>query len=303
MLISVIIPVYNAEKTLRQCVDSILAQRFSSFEILLIDDGSRDGSAALCDKYGESNTHVRVFHKPNGGVSSARNVGLDNAQGDWICFIDSDDYVTSGFFEGVIDCRQDLLITDFYEDNNGKLYEIVKSDHIIYNEEQNITRYIREQISTNMVLRGPWGKFFRKDLIRSLRFNTEMKLGEDTCFVFDYLKNIRSLCVNPTSSYVIRKGLLPDSVKYKSSVDYAILSLGFVWEAFKRMERKHKVGSRCFYTFLGYYKLMCKHEWKHNLPRWYRNQQVHRIYNYVFGYQLTFINVKYRILRLASLFL
>lgn len=91
-LVTVIIPVYNAENTLARCVDSILAQTFTDFELLLIDDGSRDGSAALCDEYAKKDGRVRVFHKENGGVSSARNVGLDNAQGEWLCFCDSDDY-------------------------------------------------------------------------------------------------------------------------------------------------------------------------------------------------------------------
>lgn len=79
--ISIIVPVYNAEQTLRRCVDSILAQTFTDFELLLVDDGSTDGSGAICDEYAGIDGRVRVFHKPNGGVSSARNLGLDNAIG------------------------------------------------------------------------------------------------------------------------------------------------------------------------------------------------------------------------------
>ena len=93
--ISVIVPVYNVEKYLSRCIDSILAQTFTDFELLLIDDGSKDKSGEICDEYANKDNHVKVFHKENGGVSSARNLGLDNAQGEWITFVDSDDFVNS----------------------------------------------------------------------------------------------------------------------------------------------------------------------------------------------------------------
>ena len=91
--ISVIIPVYNAEATLRRCVDSVLSQTFTDYECLLIDDGSKDKSWEICDEYAAKDSRVRVFHKENGGVSSARNLGLDNATGEWIAFVDSDDWI------------------------------------------------------------------------------------------------------------------------------------------------------------------------------------------------------------------
>ena len=96
--ISVIVPVYNVEKYLHRCVDSILAQTFNDFELLLIDDGSKDKSGAICDEYAAKDSRVRVFHKENGGVSSARNLGLENAKGDWIIFIDSDDWIADDMF-------------------------------------------------------------------------------------------------------------------------------------------------------------------------------------------------------------
>ena len=84
--ISIIIPVYNSENTLRRCIDSVLNQTFTDFECLLIDDGSKDRSGEICDEYAQMDSRVRVFHKENGGVSSARNEGLDNARGEWITF-------------------------------------------------------------------------------------------------------------------------------------------------------------------------------------------------------------------------
>ena len=99
--ISVIVPVYQAERLLPQCVESVLGQTFSDWELLLVDDGSRDGSPALCDAYAAGDARVRVFHKPNGGVSSARNLGLEQARGQCIAFLDADDALVPaalGFF-------------------------------------------------------------------------------------------------------------------------------------------------------------------------------------------------------------
>lgn len=114
--ISVIVPVYKAEKYLHRCVDSILAQTFTDFEVLLIDDGSPDRSGEICDEYAQKDARVRVFHKKNGGVSSARNWGLDNAQGEWIAFVDSDDWVENHMLYSLIKDKldADVIICDFY---------------------------------------------------------------------------------------------------------------------------------------------------------------------------------------------
>ena len=92
-MISIIVPIYNAEQYLHRCIDSILAQSYIDFELLLIDDGSPDNCGAICDEYANQDSRVHVFHKENEGVSSARNLGMAHAQGDWITFIDADDYV------------------------------------------------------------------------------------------------------------------------------------------------------------------------------------------------------------------
>ena len=100
--ISVIVPVYNAEKSLCRCIDSILTQTYQDFELLLIDDGSKDSSGAICDSYVAKDSRIKVFHKPNGGVSSARNLGIDNAQGEWLTFVDADDYLSYDAYELIV---------------------------------------------------------------------------------------------------------------------------------------------------------------------------------------------------------
>ena len=96
-MVSVIVPVYNSSQYLHRCIDSILYQSFNDFEVLLIDDGSIDNSGEICDEYAVKDSRVRVFHKENGGVSSARNVGLGNAVGEWVTFVDSDDWIDQDF--------------------------------------------------------------------------------------------------------------------------------------------------------------------------------------------------------------
>lgn len=280
-LISVIVPVYNAENTLRQCVDSILGQEYRDFELLLIDDGSKDNSPAICDEYAAKDSRVIVFHKENAGVSAARNKGLEKASGKWITFIDSDDYISADYFHGVECSEQDLLITGFRDEIEEIVYENVTLSSRLYQCSEDVKELIRTQVSSSMVLRGPWGKFYRLEIIGNQFFNTNMKLGEDTCFVFDYLAKCKTIEVIVSSYYVIRRGTVPDAVKYQSSVEYAVRSLNYVWDSFKKMEDVHHVGKGCFYTFIGYYKLMCKHEWSQDKAKWYDNPDVKALYDYV----------------------
>lgn len=116
-MLSVIVPVYNAEKYLRRCVESILNQTFSDLELLLINDGSTDNSGAICDEYAEKDSRIQVFHKTNGGVSSTRNMGLVLAQGEWVTFVDADDWIETDTFEKVCKRLQeenaDICLYDF----------------------------------------------------------------------------------------------------------------------------------------------------------------------------------------------
>lgn len=124
-LISIIVPVYNAENTLNRCVDSILKQSFGDWELLLIDDGNTDKSGRICDQYSAIDKRIKVFHKENGGVSSARNMGLDYARGECITFVDSDDALTDSAFElNWNDISEDLIFFPFYFNYESGLSEL-----------------------------------------------------------------------------------------------------------------------------------------------------------------------------------
>lgn len=123
--LSIVVPIYGVEKYLRQCVDSILAQTFAYFEVLLIDDGSKDGCPGICDEYAVKDSRVRVIHKPNGGYGSAVNVGFDAADGEWIGIVEPDDWINANMYEvlmGRVDDEVDLVKANFaYCDGAGKI--------------------------------------------------------------------------------------------------------------------------------------------------------------------------------------
>ena len=183
--ISVIVPVYNVEQYLPRCIDSILAQTFTDFELLLIDDGSRDNSGKICDEYAEKDSRIRVFHKENGGVSSARNVGLDNTCGEYVSFIDSDDWIGPSFLQELITGQADLII-------GGKVNVGYKTGETRYKPNLYIKNDISEclqKVLLDDLFRVPWGKLYRKRIIdvHKLRFDSYMKIAEDTAFVQSFL--------------------------------------------------------------------------------------------------------------------
>lgn len=119
--ISVIVPVYNTEKYLHRCVDSILAQTYTDFELLLIDDGSTDGSGAICDELAQKDSRVRVFHQENGGVTSARKLGVKKSRGDYIYFVDSDDSIYNNALDVIYACmtdEYDLVVSNCIQDES-----------------------------------------------------------------------------------------------------------------------------------------------------------------------------------------
>lgn len=176
--ISVIVPVYKAENYLHRCVDSLLAQTFQDFEILLIDDGSPDRSGEICDEYAKKDKRVRVFHKKNGGVSSARNLGLDNARGEWICFVDSDDWVDKDTFAccGDYFCESDLI--RFSYTSVFSIDGCTVEKHILIKDVSK--EYYIAQLIEQKTYVAVWGALFKRELFTAeIRFDTSIAIGED----------------------------------------------------------------------------------------------------------------------------
>lgn len=278
--ISVIVPVYNTEKTLRECVDSILCQDYRNFELLLIDDGSKDKSPAICDEYALKDHRVKVYHKPNGGVSSARNYGIDYAQGEWITFIDADDYITQGYLNVVDKHDEDIIIKGYQKfDKEGVTSNMSLTDsRILLSLKVFLNQYI-----TDSLLRCPWAKFYKKSVIGDLRFLTEMKIGEDAWFVFNCLERCKSYAVVPNGEYMVRLAEQPDEVKYAISVDYAVQSLRYLQDAFDGLVNTHHIDKSLFLHYIGYFKRISKNDWGNDKQKWYGNKEVKALYTYVWS--------------------
>ena len=211
--ISVIVPIYNAEKYLHRCIDSILAQIFTDFELLLINDGSKDRSGAICDEYAVKDSRVRVFHKENGGVSSARNLGLDNAKGEWIAFCDADDYVLPTYlviYMGLSQNNPELCILGLIPDYS--ISEDYKITQTSFNYNVNVQDFLPLFYKCQMA-GSISNKLFNRFLIKEnqLRFNETFKYREDEDFLLRYMFYVRKVAATCKSGYVY---VVPKLSKY-----------------------------------------------------------------------------------------
>ena len=195
--ISIIVPVYNVKEYLHRCIDSILVQSYTNFELLLIDDGSPDNCGQICDEYAAKDSRVRVFHKENGGVSSARNLGLDNASGEWIAFVDSDDYVDVDYLAELV-AYTTLDNVDFVVTLNT-ISNYTKDNHIVLNHDDLILFSLYKFQDYGQ----PWGKLFRNEIIKkfSLRYNSQVHIVEDFIFVLYYLQEIDDIVLLTSDKY------------------------------------------------------------------------------------------------------
>ena len=190
MTLTIIIPAYNAEDTLTDAIESAL-NCFKNQEILIIDDGSKDTTGEICDRYENKYESVNVVHTENGGVSRARNLGIEKASGDYIIFMDADDRI---IYDGTLDIdaqmkEYDMLLFSFYERKmNGKLLNTYSF------EEKNIkkAKVLDAFLNNKYSFYGPWAKIYKKNIIlqNNLRFNVGQKYGEDVVFVLSYLSCI-----------------------------------------------------------------------------------------------------------------
>ena len=207
--ISIIIPVYNAEKYLRRCIDSVLSQSFTDFELILVDDGSKDKSPQICDEYASQDTRVRVIHKANGGVSAARNDGLDIAKGEYITFIDSDDWVEREYLETLSNYRDyDIVFFShrmIYEDGYTTEFKFEAKE----GDKQNIWEIVaslRKNAVGSNFYGYTWNKMFRRDIIEKykIRFIEGLRISEDEVYTLDYCTHAKSIKVLPLCLYNYR---------------------------------------------------------------------------------------------------
>lgn len=202
--ISVIVPVYKVEQYLPRCIDSILAQTFTDFELLLIDDGSPD-TRKICDEYAKKDGRIRVFHKKNGGVSSARNLGLDEVKGEWIAFCDSDDWVDSTWLKDFMNTENSDLIVQGFTINRDKTAP--KAEVTIAMKSKEYTRLDLDDFysySTQVGNTGYiWCRLFKHNFIKiyNIKFNTNYTLCEDEEFITHYTQYISCISTIAVANY------------------------------------------------------------------------------------------------------
>lgn len=252
--ISIIVPVYRVEKYLSQCIESIITQTYTNFELLLIDDGSPDLSGKICDEYAEKDRRVRVYHKTNSGVSDTRNVGLKKARGEWILFVDSDDWLSSQCLEtcsnAMADSQLDLLQFGYQR--------VCDDGQVLFSSKEHTEKlFIPDYIKEKKMLVTPWGNIFKRSIIAeyNIRFNPKIKLGEDQLFVFEYIVhcefcqripnslyfyrwNVNSASRNPKSEDCINSIVAFQNFRYRSLVEEYIQKGIFMFLFSTLKERK-----------------------------------------------------------------
>lgn len=285
MNLSIVIPAYNCEASIGKCLDSILNEKyFNDYEIIVVNDGSKDGTLQICESYQNKYPNIYLINKENGGVSSARNAGLDIVKGEYIIFIDSDDYTEENFIEYVfskLDKKYDLvLFNNDVVDKNGEnlnvnnIYSSVNYDFIF-------KEILAQKINQ------PWGKIFRTDIIKknNIRFNTELSLGEDLEFLLRYYVKIKSVvCWNEVLyHYVYTEGSLTNKLLSESEIkDYCL-----AYECESRTlenikDKQYKYILMESYVRVLFRKILLSKNWFNNIKVFKKNYNRNSLINEIF---------------------
>lgn len=202
-MLSIIVPVYNVEKYLSKCIDSILAQTFTDFELILIDDGSPDNCGIICDEYAKKDSRIKVIHQKNQGVSAARNKGLDIAVGTYLGFVDSDDWIEPNMYEYMLrsinETDEDIIVCGINYCNNDGEYirtDLMEDKH--YNKEELMQALYGKPNPNGGVC---WNKVFLRKIVSDVRFRQELSMAEDWVYLFDCFKLCKGAYHIPYSLY------------------------------------------------------------------------------------------------------
>lgn len=237
MKYSVIVPVYNVESYLPRCIDSLLAQNYVDLEILLIDNGSNDQSGQICENYAAQFSNITAYHIPNKGVGSARNFGLSKAKGEFICFVDADDYLVGNLFSDVesqLDSQLDLLVFSYYNSIEKNLSEIDRSAKILPTEgkkdKSEFIALFQELFLTDMMY-TVWNKIYRREFLEEHQIVFESyELGEDVRFNLSVYQHVNTVFLVKSAYYVYVSGRVDSAMgQYNPNrMNYQLEELGKV---------------------------------------------------------------------------
>ncbi len=199
-MVSIIVPVYGVEKYLEDCVHSLLVQSYTDLEIILIDDGGKDACPAICDKLAAQDARIRVIHKPNGGAASARNAGLDAAKGEYICFVDGDDWVHPDYVNHLLSNLQDadIGICGFFHSTKSKNEPQTPGQTGVFTNEEYLLQFLTDWSCSLL-----WNKIFRREIIGDIRMAEGHKI-DDEFFTYLVVMNSKSVVITDTPLYYYR---------------------------------------------------------------------------------------------------
>ena len=267
-LISVIVPVYNVEIYLKRCVDSIIGQTYKNLEIILVDDGSTDNSPRICDELASLDNRIKVLHKSNGGLSSARNYGLLQAKGNYLGFVDSDDYIREDMYERLleklIEYNADIIKSDFlnFSDDNKVLCHIGTGKVTVYDSEYALNDFIFTSFSATKHMKSTvWDGLYKRELFLKEQIDgkTELalpfpvgKINEDT-YIFPDLLLAANTIIHIEESfyfYYIRENSISHSLLTIREIESRTL-----WKEihFKLLQRTNKYAQKCVYNWVCRY--------------------------------------------------
>ena len=260
-LVSIIIPIYNAERFLAATVDSVLAQNYQLWELILVDDGSTDHSADICNQYAAQHAHIRVIHQRNQGVSSARNAGLEIAQGEFVAFIDADDVITSDYLQTLCHYQKETnadLVGSWFTYVDENLNPISSNKHEEIQSNRYKAEHLDQFIRNNSFFFGVvWGKLLRKKLIDryNIKFCETINYGEDTLFICCYASICNEVISISKKSYLYRQ--YDDSLSRKN-IDGRIEQHVLMTEKYRDFTQKNHINSdfvQCV-SSLWYYHIL-----------------------------------------------
>lgn len=279
-LISVIIPVYNVNPYLRTCLDSVVNQTYANLEIILVDDGSTDGSGAICEEYKKKDVRIVVIHKNNGGLSDARNTGLNQMQGEYVTFVDSDDYLDKNYLKRLYDCIEKMQCE----------YAICSYFKVAGNGKRGIARHkpieVYEQRETmlNMLYRKKMsmyahGKLYKSTLFEDIRFPVGRKF-EDVPTTWSIVKKVERIAYIDEKLYFYRqrKGSIVNSIYSHEKMDQVYFASDILEEVHKDEELYRAAVSKYFFSLTDIYSQVDK---KHKEDQRYLEGEIRKYHNVV----------------------
>lgn len=261
-LISIIVPIYNVEKYLNKCIESIVNQTYENIEIILIDDGSNDNSGIICDEYAKKDNRIIVVHKENGGVSSARNKGLKIAKGEWISFVDADDWIEQTFCQTLLNKvtqeQADIALCGYNRIIDNRIEKINANNQEVF---LNSNEYLVKSLNPQTGFGFCHMKLIKKEVLKSISFNERIEVGEDALFniqLSTYIKKAVFL-KQPLYNYRINN----QSVVKRYDENYANKYLKsmkiieeYIWQEYNEENEENIEIKQNYYNFVAYHIML-----------------------------------------------